>query len=468
MVYESVIGLEIHAELNTKTKMYCNCANTFGAQVNTNICPVCTGMPGSLPSLNKEAVIKAIMIGKMMNCNISKRTRQYRKHYRYPDLPKGYQISQFSIPLCTNGYFDYYCKDKLCRAYIHQIHIEEDAGKLIHDSENTYVDYNRCGVPLIEIVTEPCFNSADEAVSFMEAVRIMLLDLGVSDCRMEEGSLRADVNVSLRKPGENLGTRVEMKNIATFAGARRAIDYEIMRQKEILSRGEKVEQLTRRWDDEKGIGITMRDKENAQDYRFMPEPDIPCIEVRETECELPPSEALRRAQLCKLIPYEKACEISRDLKLYQYFMECKAEPEIVANFLLGIIAQTANEQEKPVYESCLSNDQLCDIIRALKEERITNNGAKLIIKRIFVSGESVEKVICDLNLSVSYDENSYRETAIKVISDNPKAVSDYRAGKQNAIGFLVGQCMRKTGASANAAKFKDIILKELGRERLCR
>ena len=463
MEYESVIGLEIHAELNTKTKMYCSCANTFGAQVNTNICPVCTGMPGALPSLNREAVIKAITVGKMMNCDISKKTRQYRKHYRYPDLPKGYQISQFSIPLCTDGYFDYYCKDKLRRAYIRQIHIEEDAGKLIHDSENTYVDYNRCGVPLIEIVTEPCFNSAEDAVSFMEAVRIMLLDLGVSDCRMEEGSLRADVNVSLRKSGQNLGTRVEMKNIATFAGARRAIDYEIMRQKEILSRGEKVEQLTRKWDDEKGIGITMRDKENAQDYRFMPEPDIPCIEVPEIQCELPPSEAFRRTQLCELISYEKACEISRDLKLYRYLMDCKAEPEIVANFLLGIIAQTANEKGQAVYESHLTPNHLSDILSALKEKKITNDGAKLIIKKIFVSGEPVEKVICDLNLSVTYDEEFYRETAMKVISENPKAVCDYRAGKQNAIGFFVGQCMRKAGASANAAKFKDVILKELGR-----
>ena len=232
MDVEAVIGLEVHAELNTETKMYCACKNEFGGAPNTRVCPVCTGMPGALPRLNRAAVEKAIRAGRMMHCEIAQRTRQDRKHYRYPDLPKGYQISQFSHPLCQNGFFDFYEGDTLHRARIRQIHIEEDAGKLVHEGGKTFVDYNRCGVPLIEIVTEPCFHSADEAIAFMEAVRVMLLDLGVSDCRMEEGSMRADVNVSLRQRGDQtLAPRVEMKNLSSFSGARRAILYEIERQR---------------------------------------------------------------------------------------------------------------------------------------------------------------------------------------------------------------------------------------------
>lgn len=467
MKYEAIIGLEVHAELNTKTKMYCRCENAFGGKANTRVCPVCTGMPGVLPSLNREAVYKAVLAGKMMNCDIADKTSNYRKHYRYPDLPKGYQISQFEKPLCTNGSFDYYCGEKICTAKIRQIHIEEDAGKLIHDGDSTYVDYNRCGVPLIEIVTEPCFHSSDEAVSFMEAVKTMLLDLGISDCRMEEGSLRADVNVSLRYEGESvLNPRVEMKNLATFSGARRAIEYEIARQKEILENGGKIEALTRRWDDERGVGVTMRDKENAKDYRFMREPDIPCLEIPKLSIDLPESEAARRTRLKEKISFIQASDISSDIKLTAFYDEtikCGADPKIAANWLLGFVAQLSNEHNCAVYNSNLLPTALSDTLSLLSAKKITGDGAKTIVRELFEKGGEVLKLVELFNLEVTYDEELYDNIVSTVIEENPKAIADYKAGKGNVIGFFTGQCMRRAGASADASLFRDKILEKLGR-----
>ncbi len=467
MEFEAVIGLEVHAELNTKTKMYCRCENAFGGEPNTRVCPVCTGMPGVLPSLNREAVVKAIAAGRMMNCEIATEIRQSRKHYRYPDLPKGFQLSQFDSPLCTNGSFDYFCGETLCTAKIKQIHIEEDAGKLIHEGENTFVDYNRCGVPLIEIVTEPCFNSSDEAVSFMEAVRVMLLDIGISDCRMEEGSLRADVNVSLRKKGENvLNPRVEMKNLATFSGARRAIDYEIDRQMKILSSGDKVTPLTRRWDDEKRVGITMRDKESASDYRFMPEPDIPCVKLPEIKLDLPESEAMRRSRLLKLLRFSQASELSLDMRITDFFdktVECGADAKTTANWLLGYVSQLCNEYELAVYNSKLTADALCETLKLIENKKITGDGAKKVVHELFVNGGNVAEIVKKFNLEVVVDNKLYDEIVSAVISENPKAIADYKAGKGNAIGFFIGQCMRRAGAGGDASLFKNKILEELGR-----
>ncbi len=467
MEFEAVIGLEVHAELNTKTKMYCRCENAFGGEPNTRVCPVCTGMPGVLPSLNRDAVIKAIVAGRMMNCEIATAIHQSRKHYRYPDLPKGFQTSQFETPLCINGSFDFFCEDKLCTAKIRQIHIEEDAGKLIHDGDTTFVDYNRCGVPLIEIVTEPCFNSSDEAVSFLEAVRIMLLDLDISDCRMEEGSLRADVNVSLRKKGENvLNSRVEMKNLATFSGARRAIDYEIDRQIKILERSEKVFSLTRRWDDEKRVATTMRDKESASDYRFMPEPDIPCIKIPEIELNLPESEASRRTRLLKHLSFSQASDLSLDLHMTEFFdktVECGAEPKTTANWLLGVVAQLSNEHNIAVYNSKLSERALYETINLIECKKITGDGAKTVVRELFENGGDVAEIVKRFNLEIVVDEKLYGEIVSAVISENPKAIADYKAGKGSALGFFIGQCMRRIGAGADATLFRNKILEELGR-----
>ena len=459
MAYEAIIGLEVHAELNTKTKMYCGCENAFGGEVNTRICPVCTGHPGTLPSLNREAVEKAILAGRMMNCTIAKLTRQYRKHYRYPDLPKGYQISQLSIPLCSNGTFDYFCGDELKTAHIRQIHIEEDAGKLIHEGNSTYIDYNRCGVPLIEIVTEPCFKSSDEAYCFLEAVRTMLLDIGISDCRMEEGSLRADVNVSMRKVGDtHLNARVEMKNLATFSGARRAIDYEIARQKKMLEHGETVVPLTMRWDDEKGVSVFMRDKESAADYRFMPEPDIPVIEVEYENKPLPESEAQRRVRLGKVLKPVQAMEIAKSLKLCTYFDNvAKENAELCANLLLGTVAKLTNDTGIPVWESHLTEDKFCAIITKLSGGEITIDGAKTLCEKLYTEDGAVDALVEKLNLKINRDRDLYKDVAKKVLYDNEKAVSDYKAGKVSVIGFLVGQCMRSAGRGMDANLFREIL-----------
>lgn len=469
MEFEAVIGLEVHAELNTKTKMYCSCKNEFGGTPNSRICPVCTGMPGVLPQLNRAAVEKAVSVGRMMNCRIAERTRQYRKHYRYPDLPKGYQISQFRDPLCTDGFFEFYDGDRLCRADIRQIHIEEDAGKLVHEGDMTYVDYNRCGVPLIEIVTEPCFHSADEAVSFLEAVRVMLLDLGVSDCRMQEGSMRADVNVSLRPYGDKtLYPRVEMKNLSTFSGARRAILYEIARQEEMLLRGEPVKPLTRKWDDEHGYGITMREKERAQDYRFMPEPDIPWLLIPQLDVSLPESEAMRRGRLMREmgLPSAQAREIARDLKSTHFLDEaaaCGAPPSAVANWMLGTLAQLSNEHGCTISDSALTPARLSDVIAAVEERKITGDGAKRALAVLFLRDEPLEDVIKRLQLAVLSDDRVYEEIVCAVLRDNPRAVSDFRAGKESVLGFFTGQCMRRAGAAADASRFCLLILEALRR-----
>jgi len=459
MAYEAIIGLEVHAELNTKTKMYCGCENAFGGEVNTRICPICTGHPGVLPSLNREAVEKAILAGRMMNCSIATMTRQYRKHYRYPDLPKGYQISQLNVALCSKGTFDYFCGDELKTALIRQIHIEEDAGKLIHEGDSTYVDYNRCGVPLIEIVTEPCFRSSHEAYSFLEAVRTMLLDIGVSDCRMEEGSLRADINVSMRKVGEtHLNARVEMKNLATFSGARRAIDYEIARQKNILESGETVVPLTMRWDDEKGESVFMRDKESAADYRFMPEPDIPLIEIEYENVMLPESEAHRRMRLGKMLKPVQAVEISKSLKLCEYFDKVSSEgADLCANLLLGVVAKLTNDTGVPVWESHLTEDKFCAIISMLKSGEITVDGAKILCEKLYLTEGDIHLLIEHFNLRIKRDRDLYMSIAGTVLADSEKAVSDYKAGKASVLGFLVGQCMRSAGKGMDANLFREIL-----------
>ena len=301
MDYEAVIGLEIHAELKTESKLFCACKNEFGAPPNSNCCPVCTGMPGTLPAPNMGALQLAVRAGVAFGCKINQRTRQYRKHYFYPDLPKGYQISQYRDPLAVDGSFEFEFEDKTERVAIRQIHIEEDAGKLVHGSgDDIYIDYNRAGVPLIEIVTEPVIHSAAEARAFLEAVKIRLMHIGVSDCRMEQGSLRCDVNVSLRKKGSSkLGERVEMKNINTFSGVERAIEHEISRQRAMYKVGRVCMAETRRWDDERRESFVMRAKENAMDYKFIPEPDIPWYKIDDEfikrSCNnMPESEILRR------------------------------------------------------------------------------------------------------------------------------------------------------------------------------
>lgn len=475
MSFQPVIGLEVHAELNTETKMYCACRNEFGGEPNSRCCPVCTGMPGALPSLNKKAVEFALLAGAAMNAKIATKIVQSRKNYFYPDLPKGYQISQFALPLCTDGEFEYFFDGEVKRAAIRQIHIEEDAGKLIHlPGGGTMIDYNRCGVPLIEIVTQPIFHSPEQARAFLEALKTMLMYLGISDCRMQEGSLRCDVNVSLRKEGcDELMPRVEMKNVNTFSGAERAIRYEIERQTEILKSGGTVEQQTRRWDDEKRESFLLRNKENSADYRYFPEPDITPVEIPDTEIRkikamLPELEAAKRMRYINELHVSdaSAAQISADPKIAHFFDECVelgALAEITANLILGQVQSCVNESKKDIAESGLTGENFAEVVKAIETSEISASAGKRAIAYLFENGGDASDAIEKLGLCQLSDKALIDALVEQVIEENPQAVSDYMAGKKNAFGFLTGQCMRKSGGRANPHMLCESIKENLER-----
>ncbi len=475
MSFQPVIGLEVHAELNTETKMYCACRNEFGGEPNSRCCPVCTGMPGALPSLNKKAVEFAMMAGAAMNAKIAAKTAQSRKNYFYPDLPKGYQISQFALPLCTDGEFEYFFEGQVKRAAIRQIHIEEDAGKLIHlPSGETMIDYNRCGVPLIEIVTQPIFHSSEQARAFLEALKTMLMYLGICDCRMQEGSLRCDVNVSLREEDSNeLMPRVEMKNVNTFSGAERAIEYEIKRQTGILKSGGKVEQQTRRWDDETRESFLLRSKENSADYRYFREPDIPVIEIPDAEIDrikskLPELEIAKRTRyISELhIPEAAAAQIGADPKVAAFFDECVgcgAAAENAANLILGQVQSCVNESKTDIAESGLNGENFAGVVKAIETSEISVSAGKRAVAYLFENGGSASDAIEKLGLCQLNDKAQIDALVEQIIEENPQAVSDYMAGKKNAFGFLTGQCMRKSGGSANPHMLCESIKEKLER-----
>ncbi len=475
MSFQPVIGLEVHAELDTETKMYCTCRNEFGGEPNSRCCPVCTGMPGALPSLNKKAVEFAMLAGAAMNAKIASKTVQSRKNYFYPDLPKGYQISQFALPLCTDGEFEYFFEGEVKRAAIRQIHIEEDAGKLIHlPSGETLIDYNRCGVPLIEIVTQPIFHSPEQARAFLDALKTMLMYLGISDCRMQEGSLRCDVNVSLREDGCNeLMPRVEMKNVNTFSGAERAIRYEIKRQTEILKAGGKVEQQTRRWDDEKRESFLLRSKENSADYRYFPEPDIPVIEISNEEKKqikalLPEFEIAKRMRYINEmnVPEATAAQISANPKTARFFDKCiefGASEETTANLIISQVQSCVNESKIEIAESGLTVESFAEVVKAIETSEISVSAGKRAVVYLFENGGSAGEAIEKLGLCQLSDRAQIDKLVAQVIEENPQAVSDYMAGKKNAFGFLTGQCMRKSGGRANPHMLCESIKENLER-----
>ena len=389
MKYESVIGLEVHAELSTATKIYCSCANKFGQDVNTNTCPICTGMPGTLPVLNKQVVEYAIKAGLALNCEITPYGKQDRKNYFYPDLPKAYQISQFDLPLCVNGHVDINVDGEIKRIGITRIHIEEDAGKLVHDAytDSSLVDYNRCGVPLIEIVSEPDIRSAKEARVYLETLKSILSYIGVSDCKMEEGSLRCDINVSLRPVGATeFGTRTEMKNVSTFSGGERAIEYEIVRQTEILENGGVIDQETRRWDDALGQNVLLRSKEEAHDYRYFPEPDLMPISVSDewvekVRAQLPELPAVKKERYMReleLSDYE-ASIITDNKEMASFYEESLANggnPKTVCNWVLGDISKVLNESEKAFSDIPFKPSQLVELLDLIGKNTISNSAGK--------------------------------------------------------------------------------------------
>lgn len=478
MEYEAVIGLEIHSELKTATKIFCGCGIEFGAEQNTHTCPVCLGLPGVLPTINKKVVEFAIKAGLATNCTINQYSKFDRKNYYYPDLPKNWQTSQYDLPIAINGHveIDVNCERKTVR--LTRIHMEEDAGKLVHsgttikDSATSNVDYNRTGVPLIEIVSEPDMHSAAEARAYMEKIKSILEYIDVSNCRMEEGNLRADINVSLRPKGsDKLGTRTEMKNINSFKSLEDAINYEIERQAEVLDDGGKIIQETRTWNPEKGITQSMRSKEDAHDYRYMPEPDLPPIITTAEEIEayrksLPELPDARRERLTKeygLSDYDAGI-ITSSRAMAEYFDEVIGEgvdAKIAANWIMGDLSKNLNAENLTIEQSPVDAKRLGQMILLIDKGTISGKIAKTVFVEMWKSTDSPEKIVKDKGLIQITDTSAIEGIVDEVIANNPKAVEEYKAGKKKAIGALVGQIMKATKGKANPQMVNELLMKKL-------
>ncbi len=472
--WETIIGLEIHVELNTKTKIYCGCKNEFGAVPNTNICPVCMGLPGALPVMNRKVTEYAVKMGHALNCQINRESSQARKNYFYPDLPKAYQISQGEFPICGKGYIDLLIDGKIRRIGITRIHTEEDAGKLIHGGEfqGSLIDLNRCGVPLIEIVTEPDIRSSDEAWKFLNMIKSILRYIDISDCKMQEGSIRCDVNVSVRRKGLPLGTRCEMKNVNSFSGAVRAIEYEAKRQIQLIEAGGTVVQETRRWDDTEGKSVVMRTKENAQDYRYFPEPDMGTTVLEDDYIfglkseipELPNEKQIRYANEYGLNETD-AYTLVLERERAEFFDACcdtgKCTPKEAAKWIIGDIMWYTKDTGKNVSETELTPFSLAELVESVEKGIISTSGAKKIFEILIESGGDVGELIEKLGLRQNSDTEFIEGLAEQVISANEKSVSDYRNGKSNALGFLVGQAMKLSKGSANPELVKETIKRRI-------
>ena len=469
MNYETVIGLEIHSELATKTKIFCGCSTEFGGEQNTHCCPVCTGMPGTLPVLNEKVVEFAVRAGLAMNCEIARFSKLDRKNYFYPDLPKDYQISQYDLPLCRNGYIEISSGRKIG---ITRIHIEEDAGKLVHDSvsRRTFVDYNRCGVPLIEIVSEPDMRTPGEVREYVEKVRSILMFAGVSDCRMEEGSLRADVNLSVRPAGsEKFGTRTEMKNINSIRAIERAVEGETKRQTELLEDGGKVVQQTRRWDDDKGSSRAMRGKEEANDYRYFPEPDIVPIRlsderIAQIRSNLPEMPDARRRRYVRNGVSEADALVLTSAKALSDFYESVSEssdPREAAKWIVGELMHDLKERGLEPEQIPIRPRDLSDIVRLCAEGKITAASGKKVLSMLFESPDSPEELVKKHGLAVIRDTGAVDAAIEKAVAENPKSVEDYRNGKEKAVGFLMGQCMRALRGKADPAALREKLVQKL-------
>lgn len=476
MEWEIVMGLEVHTELATKTKIFCGCSTEFGGEPNTHVCEICSGMPGNLPLLNKRVVEFAIRTGVATNCTITQNNKFDRKNYFYPDLPKAYQISQLYLPICRNGYIEVNTKDgEKKKIGIHEIHMEEDAGKLIHDEfeDCTLVDYNRCGVPLLEIVSEPDFRSAEEVIDYLSKLRAILQYTGVSDCKMQEGSLRADVNLSVRPKGQaEFGTRTEMKNLNSFHAIERAIAYEAQRQIELLEDGEKVVQETRRWDDNKGYSYAMRSKEDAQDYKYFPEPDLPPIEIsdeqieeiKSTMPELPEEKRERYLNELGLPEYDTGI-ITGDIALVKFFestLEKCDSPKDVANWIMGEVMKLLNDSATLTENNPLKPEALAAVINMVKSNKINRGTGKKVLEKVFTDGVDPEKYVEENNLAQVTDLSALRPIIEQVIAENEKSVSEYKAGKTQAMGYIMGQAMRALKGKAPAQEVQKILKEILG------
>ncbi len=474
MEFLTTLGLEVHCELSTKTKIFCSCSTEFGGEPNTHVCEICTGMPGTLPVLNKQVVEYAIRAGLATNCEITQYNKFDRKNYFYPDLPKAYQVSQLYLPICQNGHIDIEVNGVKKAIRIKEIHMEEDAGKLIHDEwdDITLVDYNRCGVPLLEIVSEPDFTSGEEVIAYLTKLRSILQFIGVSDCKMEQGSLRADVNLSVRPVGQTeLGTRTEMKNINSFKAIARAIEGERERQIDTILAGEKVVQETRRWDDNKGESYAMRSKENAQDYRYFPEPDLVPIEisdewierVKSALPELPEAKKARYIEEYKLPEYDVDI-ITGSKFLVDIFEKALAvcnEPKEVSNWIMGEVLRMATETATDVDDISFDAANLGKLINLVKKKVINRGTAKEVFEKMFTENIDPESYVKENGLEMMNDDGAVLAIVKSVIENNPKAVGEFKGGSQKVKGFLVGQCMKQLKGKADPATVNQMITAEL-------
>ncbi|TYO96257.1 Asp-tRNA(Asn)/Glu-tRNA(Gln) amidotransferase subunit GatB [Desulfallas thermosapovorans] len=475
--YEAVIGLEVHIELKTDTKIFCHSSTEFGAVANRHVCPVCLGLPGVLPVVNKKAVEYAIKAGLALNCRIASFSKFDRKNYYYPDLPKNYQISQYDLPIAEHGHLKININGTDKRIGITRVHMEEDAGKLVHQgtpSTTPYslVDYNRTGVPLIEIVSEPDMRSADEAVAYLEKLKAIIQYTGVSDCKMQEGSLRCDANISVRPVGQaELGTRAELKNMNSFKALHKAVTYEIERQIKLVQSGERVIQETRTWDDSKGVTLSMRSKEEAHDYRYFPDPDLaPLVidqrwvdEIKAGLPELPDERRARFVSEYKLPEYD-AMVLTATRELADYYEQCVQlfnNPKLVSNWVMGDLARMMNASGREIGDVLISPAQLAEMLQLMDKGTISGKIAKTVFEEMFNTGKDPGKVVEEKGLVQISDAALIDKVVDEVIAANPKSVEDYRAGKEKVIGFLVGQVMKATTGKANPGMVNKLLKEKL-------
>ncbi len=473
--YEAVIGLEVHSELSTKTKIFCNCSTKFGAKPNTQVCPICMAMPGTLPVLNEKVVEYAVKAGLATNCTISKDSKNDRKNYFYPDLPKSYQISQYDKPLCRNGYVEIDTKNGKKKIRILRIHIEEDAGKLNHDDfgGGSLVDLNRAGVPLIEIVSEPDIASSEEAESYLKKLKSILEYIEVSDCKMQEGSYRADVNVSVHKKGEALGTRTESKNMNSFRSIAREIDYEIKRQIDVLENGGTVKQQTLRWDDVSGKTFAMRSKEGADDYRYFPEPDLASIKlsdeyiqnIKNNLPELPESRYERYINEYNMSEKDAGIIVSSKYlsDLFEKASEISGNRKAVSNWIISDISRILNEKEMDPAEIPFSAKELAKMIEMIDDGKISSKIAKSVLETMFENPKDPEEIVKEKGLVQISDEGEILKIVQEVLQNNPQSIVDFKAGKDRAIGFLVGQAMKQTKGKANPQMLNKMFVEEINK-----
>ncbi len=473
--YETVIGLEVHVELATRTKIFCGCSTAFGAAPNTHTCPVCTGMPGSLPVLNRQVVEYAMAIGLATNCRITRVCKFDRKNYFYPDNPQNYQISQLYLPIARDGYVEIEAGDTKKRVRIHEMHMEEDAGKLIHDEwdDTSLVDYNRSGVPLVEIVSEPDMRSVEEVIAYLEKLRQIIQYLGVSDCKLQEGSMRADVNLSVREAGSSqFGTRTEMKNLNSFKAISHAIEGERERQIELLEEGKAVIQETRRWDDNKESSYAMRSKEDAQDYRYFPEPDLVPIVISDEWIEAVKSrqpelraEKLERYKKEFDIPRYDAEIITESKSMADLFEAATAickKPKKVSNWLMVETMRLMKEHGMEPEDLKFSPENLAKLIDLADAGVVNSSVAKEVFEKVFSEDVDPEQYVEEHGLKTVHDEGALKAVLEQVIADNPQAVSDYRGGKEKALGALVGQTMKAMKGKANPGMVNQMLREMLG------